>query len=170
MKILVRLVLGAGAAAAVMYWAYRWLGPAGLVYAAPLLGLALAKPIVELLAAYPRLVTRLVLRKVNGRYFEYRGAALDIHIDERATCWISTADLRKIVALPTDPVLKRLYPMQCRELGKPVAWRLGGEALIDYLGRSTEVDMTKFSFWVEKNVVTPARNKRKRDLGTDRVA
>jgi len=170
MTLLVRLLLGAATAAAVMDWAYRWQGPIGLVYGAPLLGLALAKPIVELLAAYPRLVTRLVLRKVNGRYFEYRGASLDIHIDERATCWISTGDLRKIVALPTDPVLRRLYPLQCRELGQPVAWRLGGEALIEFLGRSTDVDKTRFSAWIEKDVVTPARNKRKRDLGTDRVA
>ncbi|MEP6504584.1 MAG: hypothetical protein ABJD97_14695 [Betaproteobacteria bacterium] len=169
MNVLVHLALG-GAAAAVMYGAFRLLGPVGLAYTAPVLGLAFAKPIVELLAAYPRLVTRFVLRKVDGRYFEYRGASLDIHIDERAICWISTADLRKIVALPADPVLRRLYPLQCRELGKPVEWRLGGEALIEFLGKSTETDMTKFSHWIDRNVVTPARNRRKRDLGTDRLA
>ncbi len=170
MKILVRLVGGTAAAAALMYLAYRWLGPVGLAYSAPLLGIALARPIVEMLAAYPGLVSRIVLRKVDGRYFAYRGASLDIHIDDRATCWISTADLRKIVALPADPVLKKRYPLQCRELGVPVQWRLGGSALQEFLGRSTEPDMAKFGQWVDRDVITPARNKRARALGTDRVA
>jgi hypothetical protein len=170
MNVFVRLVLGGGAAAAAMAGAWKWLGPAGLVYSAPLLGLALGKPIVDLLAAYPSLVSRIVLRKVDGRYFEYRGTSLDIHIDERAACWISTADLRKIVALPVDPVLRTRYPLQCRALGDPVEWRLGGEALTEFLARSTDSDMTKFSHWVDKNVITPARNKRNRALGSDRIA
>jgi hypothetical protein len=169
LKILLRLFFGVTVAAAIAWPLYRLLGAVALAWCAPLLGVALARPLVEILSGVPRFYSGIVLRKVNGRYFEYRGSSLDIHVDERATCWISTADLRKIVALPADPVLRKRYPLQCRELGEPIEWRLGAEALIEFLGKSTEPDTTKFSHWVDKTVITPARNKRTRRLGTDRV-
>ena len=169
MKLFLRIVVGVAAVAAITWPLYRLLGPVALVWCSPLLGMALARPLVEMISGMPRVFAGIAMRKVHGRHVEYRGASLDVHIDERATCWISTADLRKIVALPADPVLKKRFPQQCRELGDPVQWRLGGEAVVEFVGKSSELDTKKFCHWLERNVLVPARNERARRLGTDRV-
>jgi hypothetical protein len=168
MSPVLRLLLRGGAVAAVMFAAYRFIGAHGLVFMAPLAGLALARPLVEAAAGYPRLASRIALRKVAGRYVEYRGKSLDVHIDERANCWISTADLRKLVALPADAVLLRRFPAGCRETGEPVQWRLEGQALVEFLAGATDPDITRLCHWLQRDVMRPAWNKRADRMGLAR--
>jgi hypothetical protein len=163
MNALLRLSLGALVMAAVFYLAWRIGGALGLVFLCPLLAL-LARPLLEALGGYPRFVTRIVMRKFEGRYYEFRGRSMDIEIDDHACCWISTADVRKLTDLPVDAVLCRLYPGECRESGDPMHWRITTNALTQFLAKATDPDLTKFGHWLEVGVARPARNKRERRL------
>ena len=164
MKTFVDIAFAAVVSLAVLYAMWNWFGPIGLAFGMPVLAL-FAIPLVDIVASYPRFVSRLVLRKVEGRYVEYRGMSLDIVTDAAATCWVSTADVRKLVpGLPAEPVLSRLYPGQVKESGDPRQWRIGVEALALFLARSTDPDMTKFANWLDKDVARPARNRLARGM------
>ena len=128
-----------------------------------------ALPLVDIVAGYPRFVSRLVMRKAEGRYFAYRGMSLDIAIDERAVCWVSIADVRKLVStLPAEPVLVRLFPGQVKESGDPRQWRITIQALGLFFSKSTDADLTKFAAWLEKDVARPARNRLERGMAPSR--
>lgn len=159
MRQAVNLALVAALCAAVLAGAWHLWGAFGLVYTMPVLALV-AMPLVEILAGLPRLARRIALRKVAGRYFEFRGRAMDIHIDADARCWVSTPDARKIAALPVDAVLNRVAPLECGRLGDPLCWRITTEGLAQVLARSSDPDVTKFCHWLEVDVARPARNRR----------
>lgn len=164
MKTLLNIAFGTAVSLAVLYGLWHWFGPFGLVFGMPVLGV-FAFPLVDIVAGYPRFVSRLVMRKVEGRYFAYRGMSLDIDIDERAVCWISTADVRKLVpTLPTEPVLVRVYTGQVKEAGNPRQWRITIDALSLFLSKSTDADNTKFGAWLEQDVARPARNRLERGM------
>ena len=164
MKTLLNIAFGAAVSLAVLYGLWHWFGPFGLIFGMPVLGV-FAFPLVDIVAGYPRFVSRLAMRQVEGRYFAYRGMSLDIDIDERAVCWISTADVRKLVpTLPTEPVLVRVYAGQVKESGNPRQWRITIDALSLVLSKATDADHTKFGAWLEKDVARPARNRLERGM------
>lgn len=168
MKTVLNIAFGTAVSLAVLYGLWHWFGPFGLVFGMPVLGV-FAFPLVDIVAGYPRFVARLVMRKVDGRYFAYRGMSLDIDIDERAACWISTADVRKLVpTLPTEPVLVRVYAGRVKESGNPRQWRITIDALSLFLSKSTDADYTKFGAWLEKDVARPARNRLERGMPASR--
>ena len=158
MRLVVNIAFGVALCAAVLLAFWHWFGAFGLVYAMPVLGI-LGKPLVDIMTGLPRFIERLVLRKVEGRYYEFRGRSMDIHIDADARCWVSTADARKVAALPADAVLQRLAPLDCRQLGDPVQWRMTTAGLAQVLAKSSDADVTKFCNWLEKDVARPARNR-----------
>ena len=158
MRLAINIALGIAVCAAVLVAFWRLFGAFGLVYAMPVLAI-LAKSIVELVAAFPRLARRIALRQVAGRYYEFRGRSMDIHVDADARCWVSTADARKVAALPADAVLARLAPLECRQLGDPVQWRMTTAGLAQVLAKSSDADVAKFCNWLEKDVARPARNR-----------
>src|SRR4051812_16494116 len=119
MKLVLNIAFGAAVSLAVLVTMWHYFGPFGLVFGMPVLAV-FAWPIMDIVAGYPRFVTRLVMRKVEGRYFEYRGMSLDIDIDAQALCWMSTTDIRKVVpTLPAEAVLMRLFPGQVKQKGHP---------------------------------------------------
>ena len=168
MKTLLNIAFGAAVSLAVLYGLWHWFGPFGLVFGMPVLGI-FAFPLVDIVTGYPRFVSRLVMRKVEGRYFAWRGMSLDIAIDERAMCWVSISDVRKVVpALPTEPVLVRLFSGQVKESGDPRQWRITIHALGLFLSKSTDADLAKFAAWLENDVARPARNRLARGMAASR--
>jgi hypothetical protein len=168
MRLVANIAFGIAASAAVLYAFWRGFGPLGLVYGMPVIGV-LAFPLVEIMTGFPRLARHVALRKVAGRYYEFRGRAIDIHVDAEARCWVSTEDARKIVvSLPADAVLQRVAPLQCRVIGEPMQWRITTEGLSAVLARSTDADVRKFCHWLETGVARPARNRLERGMLTPR--
>ncbi len=163
MRLAVDIVFGVAVSAAVLYAAWHWFGPAGLAWAMPILGV-LAASLVEITTRLPRFMRHLALRRVAGRYFEFRGRSMDIHVDAEARCWVATADARKLVALPADAVLARMLPLECGQRGDPVRWRITTQGLAQFLERSTDADVRKFCHWLEVDVARPARNRRERGM------
>lgn len=166
MRLVIHIAFGLAVSAALLYAFWRWFGAFGLVFAMPVIGI-FSLPIVEIITGLPSFATRLALRRVEGRYFEFRGRAMDIHIDADARCWVSTADVRKIAPLPADAVLCRLAPVHCRELGDPMLWRITPEGVAQLLAKSAVAQVTKFCHWLEVDVARPSRNKLGRGSGRD---
>ena len=155
----VNLAFGIAVSAAVLCGLRHWFGAFGLVYGMPVLAIC-AMPTIDLLAGLPRLAARIALRRYEGRYYAFRGRHVDIDIDADATCWVSTADVRKILpSLPREPVLQRLEPLQVKETGSPRLWRMTPGALASVLGRSQDADALRFRLWLESEVQQPARKR-----------
>ena len=163
MKLAIDIAFGAALSLAVLYAGWHWFGPFGLVFGAPILAI-FGRPLVEIITSAPRHMRHLALRDQAGRYHEFRGRSMDIHVDADAVCWVATEDVRKITALPADAVLQRVAPGQCQELGKPATWRLSVEGAAQVLGKSSDPEVAKFLTWLEREVASPARKRRERRM------
>jgi hypothetical protein len=160
-KLALDIAFGAALSLAVLYGGWHWFGPFGLVFGAPILAI-FGPPLVEILTSLPRHARHLALRDRAGRYYEFRGRAMDIHVDADAVCWVATADVRKITALPAEAVLCRVARGQCQEFGDPAVWRLSTDGAAQVLAKSSDPEVAKFLTWLEREVALPARNRRAR--------
>ena len=175
MPLLLTIALRLAVCSAVAWLAWRWRGASGLVFSAPLFGLALAKPIVDAISGWLRLTRRLAYGDLEGRHYVHRGTPIDVVEDAEHVRWLRTADVRRVIdALPDDAVLARLYPSGVRAdaavratLARPSA-RISAEALADYLRKSTQPRSLRFARWLERDVAYSARRLRERAPGTTR--
>jgi len=160
-QLLLTIALRLLACAAVIYLQWRLLGLIGLVVGAPLVGVALARPILELLDMARHKTTELVYRDVSGRHFVHRGQMLDISEDEAQCRWLRLGDVRKLLpGLPADQTLQQLRPdgVRLASAGQPA--RIRAEALLELLARAQDPDTLKFRHWLEREVVFPAARRR----------
>lgn len=163
-KMVVNLAFGIAVSVAVLYGFWHWFGPFGLVYGMPVLAIC-AIPSLDLLGEFPRLAARMALRRYEGRYYAFRGRHVDVDIDARATCWVSTADVRKFLpSLPAEAVMLRLRPGQVKETGNPRLWRITADALAAVLAKSSDSEALKFCQWLETEVQGPARKRLERGM------
>jgi hypothetical protein len=164
MKTFWNLAFGVAVSAGVLYIFFQVFGAFGLVYGMPVLAICVM-PMLDLIAAFPRLAVRIAMRRYDGRYYAFRGRHVDIDIDARATCWISTVDVRKTIpSLPSEAVLARLHPGLVTETGDPLVWRITLEALKLVLAKSSDADVGKFLHWLETQVAQPARKRLERGM------
>ena len=156
-RIAVRLVLCALAS----YFMWRRWGPTGLAVSAPVFGVALARPIIDLVAEFSVLAKRVALGDLEGRNFEFRGLRLDVADHDDGYRWISVRDVRKVLpAFPRDAVLRSRFPADLVNDPRLKGERIRAEALLGYLRKATETEAIKFRNWVEKDVVFPAARAR----------
>ncbi len=149
------------AVAAALFW--RWNGPFGLVFAAPLWGVALARPLLDLASELRHATRRAAYAGTGGRHFEHRGHAIDILDDDDHHRWLSIADVRKLIPdLPREATLQRQFPDAVREDAALKGWRISAEALMAYLSKATEPESLRFRNWLEREVVRPAAITRRR--------
>jgi len=151
------------ACSAATWLVWRWIAFASLVVCAPLFGLALARPWLEIAEGAALLARRLGYRRINGRHFEHKGRSIDIAEDEQAYRWLKTQDVRKIVSgLPNDRVLERMFPGEVQQGPSTAVARMKAEALDAYLGKSSETGTLKFRLWLQREVILPAHKRRER--------
>lgn len=163
-KTFVNLAFGLAVSVAVLYGMWHWFGPFGLVFGMPVIAL-LSIPFLEIFGLVPFLGKWLAYRKYEGRYYQFRGRHIDIEIDGEATCWVSTADIRKVLpSLPADAVLARLQPSEVEEGGEPRTWRITSRALAVVLQKATDPDTTRLCQWLETQVAQPARKRLQRRM------
>jgi len=130
-----------------------WLrmGTTGFAISAPIFGVALARPIIDLFAEFSVQVKHAAMADLEGRNFQFRGVRLDIADHDDGYRWISVRDVRKVLpAMPRDAVLRSQFPNDVKED------RIRAEALLAYLGKATETESIKFRNWLQKDVVFPA--------------
>ena len=149
--------------AALAVFVQRHFGLASAVGLAPLVGIALARPLLELAGGLRDLARQRIYRDVAGRYFEHRGQAIDVIEDEAGQRWLRTADLRKLIpVLPRDDLLRRIHAGDLMDLGTPPTPRILADALADYLAKSSDADSLRLRNWLEREVSGPARRRRER--------
>ena len=86
------------AACAVVTWgAWRIFGPVGIVFVAPLFGVAFARPLIELAETAFRTMRHANWRHVEGRHYAYRGRSIAVIEDADRQRWIRIGD---VTALP----------------------------------------------------------------------
>lgn len=153
-------LLGCGAIAFLLWKA---IGAAGLAVSAPLFGLALAKPIYQLVADLRQSAKALAYSDVEGNYYEHRGYSMKVIEDEGHHRWLCVRDLRKVVAaLPSEAVLQRSFPQGLRHERAFHGPAIRADALLAYLEKSTSTESIKLRIWLEKDVLHPAETIRRR--------
>lgn len=142
----------------------RWLGAAmALVFLSPLFGIAVARPVIDLLGDSRRATRQLALQSVSGRYYAFKGHAIDIVDDVDGHRWLRTADVRKVITgLPRDGTLLRMFPGAAEQPEPPTDPRIRAEQLAEYLLKATDADALRFKLWLEREVILPARKRRER--------
>jgi hypothetical protein len=152
------------AACAIVSWgAWRLFGAAGLVFAAPLVGLAIARPLLELAAAASRAMHRAHWRDVEGRHYAFRGQTVRVLEDASGQRWIRLGDIRGIVGFTaSDGALALAYPDGLSRIGRPIEPYISAEALLEHLGKERGPKAIRLRAWVEREVAFPAAQRRMR--------
>jgi hypothetical protein len=127
------------------------LGTMSLVVLAPLCGVALARPIIDLVDESAQATRRAAFRAVEGRHFHYKRIRVEVVEDADSYRWLRLADVRKIVeGLPADAGLRNLLPGAMREMGASSAPSVQAEALLQYLQKATDPGSLRFKLWLQR--------------------
>lgn len=157
LRILFRLLL----CSAVTYLVWRKFGTVAFALSAPLFGVALARPIIELAGEFVLSAKQAALADLQGSHYAYHGFRLGISEDEHPYRWISVRDVRKVIpSLPRDTVLRAQFPQDLRHDPDLQGERIRAEALLAYLHKATEAESIRFRNWLEREVVFPAARMR----------
>ncbi len=158
-----QIVLRSALASAFAYGLWRAFGASGLVFAAPLFGVLLARPLIDLAGDLGRATRGLALDDIEGRHYAFKGLHIDVAEDADGRRWLRAADVRKAVpGLPADASLLHLFPAGTRRAGRRRAVGVEAETLRQALDRSSEPQTLKFRLWLEREVILPARRQRER--------
>lgn len=147
----------------VSWIAWHFLGTVSLVGTAPLYGVALARPLLDLASAIRHEMRRAQWRDVEGRHFAFKGRTVHVIEDDDHQRWVRIADVRAIVGFTTgDGALRITYPNGWRLLGQPAEPYMSDEALLAHLGKERSPKALRLRRWVEREIVFPARRQRER--------
>ncbi|MBC5764967.1 hypothetical protein [Ramlibacter albus] len=156
LKILIRVPLCVLAT----WLAWRALGTIAFAFCAPIFGVALARPLIDLFSEGHGRTREWALRDVQGRFYEHHGNRIDIAEDDEDDRWLLAADVRKIIAgLPRDEVLQKQYPERAAAIGEKPVFRIRADALLEYLRKATDPASVRFKVWLEREVVFPSRKR-----------
>ena len=138
-------------------------GPFGFVFASPLLAIAVARPVMNLVADIRHKMREDLWLPEHGHYFNFKGHTIRVAEDESHARWVCIADVRKVMDFQTtEHALSLTYKHRYQELGTPAHAYLRDDALMEHLERSRN-DMTlRFRTWVERTVANPGAKVRER--------
>ena len=140
---------------------WRLLGAVGLVVTAPLFGVALARPLMDLAGLAWHGTRVQAWRPVEGRFYAFRGQPVAVVEDVSHRRWLRLADVRQAVALGrSDQALA--HEGAARVFETEGDWHVEAEALLEALRREPGDRALKFHHWVERDVAFPARQRRRR--------
>jgi hypothetical protein len=154
------------------YLAYRF-GPkspeapwvavaAGMILFAPVYGVALAKPLMDLISEIRHGVRTLVWRQLEGHHFAFHGHSIRVMEDMHHIRWVRLADVQLITHDTTSAhALRHSYGHQFAMAGEPPQPWLSEEALLVHLAKQgRNPTALRLHHWVEREVAFPARRLR----------
>jgi hypothetical protein len=156
---------------AVLLPVWWWIGPAGLALTAPLFGVALARPLLDLISQTHGAIRERAYAATEGRYYAHKGVPIDVIEGEDGHRWLRVADVRRIVpGFGSDALLAKTHPGRLAYRGAPPSAYLQDDALLAQIVRALEPATLAFRHWVERDIVFPARRRRgeRDDLGATR--
>ncbi len=152
------------AGCAIASWiGWRVFGAPGIVFAAPLFGVAFARPLIQLIGSARHAMRRAHWRDVEGRHYAFRGWPVKVVADADKQRWVRLADIRAIVGFTaSEGALALAYPTGVRRIGRATEGFLGEDVLLEHLGKERGPDAIRLRLWVEREIVLPARRERER--------
>ncbi|MBC8057925.1 MAG: hypothetical protein H7Y61_15240 [Rhizobiales bacterium] len=154
-----RLALCAG----ISWLAWRLGGMESMITSLALLGLALARPLIDLASELRHGMRAVVWRKLEGRHFVYRGTPVQVLEDDDHRRWVRAADVRRIIGhTASNGALALTYPSGWRTMGRPAEPHFSDEALIAHLMKESTPEALRFRHWAEREIAFPAKRLRER--------
>ncbi len=160
---LLRLAWRLAACAAAAWAVWRFSGLIAMLMLAPLAGLALARPLLDLAGDLRRLAHARIWRTLEGRHFAFRGIPVQVLEDAQHRRWVRAADVRRILG-PTasDGAFALSYPDGWCVLGQPPQPHFSDAALLAHLAKQRSPEALRLRRWVEREIAYPARRVRER--------
>lgn len=160
---IVRIAWRLALCAAIAWAVWRIGGLVPMVAVAPLVGVLLAKPLLDLASDLRHQARAQALKPVQGRHFAFRGVPVDVLEDADHRRWVRAADVRAIVG-PTasNGALALSYPAGWREFGRPPVPYFSDDALLAHLAKERSPEALRFLHWVERDIAFPAQRVRER--------
>ena len=135
----------------------------GLLFMAGLVGIAVARPLLDLASAIRHLMRQAVWRDVQGHHFSFKGRPVRVIDDIDHRRWIRLADVRAIAGFTaSDTALRVTYPSGWKMLGRPPEPYLCDETLLVHLAKERSPMNLRLRHWVEREITFPARRRRER--------
>jgi hypothetical protein len=149
--------------AVVAWYAYKVFGIFAIVFAAPLLGVLLARPLIDFFAEAGYSGKSAALAELQGRFWSHKGQRVDIAKDDDEARWLLAAHVRKIVVgLPRDEVLAKQFGERTGVVEGVEGFRIRADALAEYLLKSQDNAGVRFKVWLDREVLGGKRNPRER--------
>jgi hypothetical protein len=162
-KLAVGLAIRLTVCLALTWFAWRKLGPGGLLAGGLMLALVLPRPLLDLAGEVHRLLRERRWRDLEGRHYAYHGHRVHVLEDVLRCRWVRAADVREIVGTTaSEGALALTYPTGFRRMGEPQQAYFSGEALLVHLGKESGPKANRFRHWAEREIVFPARRVRER--------
>jgi hypothetical protein len=141
------------------FLAIGWfMGPFGAVFSSPLLAVAIARPLMALVANLRHAVLERTWLPVHGQHYVYKGVTIGVLEDEDHRRWVCLADARKVVGFTaTERALAIAYPQRCLRIGKGGRPYLRDDALIEHLGKENQPAALRFRSWADRTIAFPGR-------------
>ncbi|OYU46370.1 MAG: hypothetical protein CFE44_02505 [Burkholderiales bacterium PBB4] len=141
--------------------AFHYWGAFGLVFMAPIVGVAFTRLLIDGAAELGWQVRASVLAPLSGKHYAYQGFQLRVLQDDDFGRWVALEDVRRIVGSgATEKALSQTYPTGLQTMeGKA---HLRDDALMHYLSREPSSAAIKLRNWAERSIAYPARVERKR--------
>ena len=146
------------------YAAIAWrMSAFGIMMTGVAWAIAIARPIINLVANAQYNVRAAAWLPVHGKFFSYKGVALRV-VEEADHCrWIHLGDARRVApGIPADRVFVAAYPGRVQNMGQPQALHVRDDALVEHLGKTTDGSALRFRTWIDRDIAFPAAKERKR--------
>jgi hypothetical protein len=138
---------------------YRW-GPFAIAIASPLLGAAICRPVMNLVANLRHTARESTWLPVHGQHYVYKGVTIHVLEDDEHRRWVSLADARKVVGVTaSERALAAAYPGRCEHFGNS-GLCLRDDALVEHLGKESDPRALRLRTWAERTIMLPGRKVR----------
>jgi hypothetical protein len=155
-KLAIRLAIGS----LVTWLLYERSGATGLVLAAPVWGVLMAKPILELVAMLVRGTKRSAWSEWDGDVIAFESYRLRVRY-VAGYPWIVDEDLLAVLGKEgSETMRRRADPANCAQLPDCGLWGYSEAGAVKYLSSSRHPDAHKLRLLLERQVFLPARKKR----------
>ena len=163
---LIELAARVGLGCIVTWFLYHRSGAGGLVFAAPLWGVLLAKPILQFVPALVRGARRAAWGSREGDAVAFGTHPLRIRY-VAGHPWVVEEDLLAALGeTSSNAARRRADPVHCAPLPDSALWGFSERGVINYLSSSRHPDANKLRLLLERQVFLRARSKRERETTT----
>ena len=151
--LVIRLAIGF---AAIAVFGYA-MGLIGIVFAAPILGIAIAKPLVEVIHEGFTWTANQPLRKWQGRYYEFGGVQIRI-LEHKGALWFAADDVVISTGMPAGRKLLEATTIPVDDSDELSFLDLA--SLEKVLLRHRSPETTRFLLWAKREVAAPHERKK----------